>query len=109
MRTIYCNISIFFATLVYVAINRCFPFFIPLHKKKQEKAETSRKEKLKEQEKLEEKQAERRAEEKERMELLISKGDSAEEVISKLGNGEVDVVSEKMLDGITSVGFDVKA
>ena len=43
------------------------------------------------------------------MELLISKGYSAEEVISKLGNGEADVVSEKMLDGITSIGFDVKA
>ena len=80
-----------------------------IEKKKQEKAETSRKEKLKEQEKLEEKQAERRAEEKERMELLISKGDSAEEVISKLGKGEVEIVSEKMLYGITSVGFDVKA
>lgn len=80
-----------------------------IEKKKQEKAETSRKEKLKEQEKLEEKQAERRAEEKERMELLISKGDSAEEVISKFGKGEAGIVSEKMLDGITSVGFDVKA
>ena len=65
-----------------------------VEKKKQEKAETSRKEKLKEQEKLEEKQAERRAEEKERMELLISKGDSVEEVVSKLGKGEAEVVSE---------------
>ena len=80
-----------------------------VEKKKQEKAEAARKEKLKEQEKIEEKQAERRAEEKERMELLISKGDSVEEVISKLDNGEADVVSEKMLDGITSIGFDVKA
>jgi len=65
-----------------------------VEKKKQEKAEAARKEKLKEQEKLEEKQAERRAEEKERMELLISKGDSAEEVISKLGKGAAEVVSE---------------
>ena len=80
-----------------------------VEKKKQEKVEAARKEKLKEQEKLEEKQAERRAEEKERMELLISKGDSVEAVLSKFDNGEVDVVSEKMLDGITSVGFDVKA
>ena len=65
-----------------------------VEKRKQEKADATRKEKLKEQEKLEEKQAERRAEEKERMELLISKGDSAEEVISKLGKGEAEVVSE---------------
>ena len=80
-----------------------------VEKKKQEKAETSRKEKLKEQEKLEEKQAERRAEEKERMKLLISKGDSAEDVISKLGNGEAEAVSEKMLEGIATVGFDIRA
>ncbi len=80
-----------------------------VEKKKQEKAEAARKEKLKEQEKLEEKQAERRAEEKDRMELLMSKGDSVEAAISKFGKGEADVVSEKMLDGITSVGFDVKA
>ncbi len=80
-----------------------------VEKRKQEKAEAARKEKLKEQEKLEEKQAERRAEEKDRMELLMSKGDSVEAVLSKFDNGEVDVVSEKMLDGITSVGFDVKA
>ena len=80
-----------------------------VEKKKQEKAEAARKEKLKEQEKLEEKQAERRAEEKDRMELLMSKGDSVEAAISKFGKGEADVVSEKMLDGITSIGFDVKA
>ncbi len=80
-----------------------------VEKKKQEKAETLRKEKLKEQEKLEEKQAERRAEEKERMELLISKGDSLENVISKMRNGEVEAVSGKMLEGITSVGFDIRA
>ena len=78
-------------------------------KKKQEKAEASRKEKQKEQEKLEGKRAERRAEEKERMELLISKGDSVEVVLSKFDKGEAEIVSEKMLDGITSVGFDVKA
>lgn len=65
-----------------------------VEKRKQEKADATRKEKLKEQEKLEEKQAERRAEEKERIELLISKGDSAEEVVSKLGKGEAEVVSE---------------
>ena len=80
-----------------------------VEKKKQEKVEAARKEKLKEQEKLEEKQAERRAEEKDRMELLMSKGDSVEAAISKFGKGEADVVSEKMLDGITSIGFDVKA
>lgn len=80
-----------------------------IEKKKQEKAATSRKEKLKEQEKLEEKQAERRAEEKERMELLISKGDSAVDVVSKIRNGEVEAVSGKMLEGITSAGFDIKA
>jgi len=80
-----------------------------VEKKKQEKAEAARKEKLKEQKKLEEKQAERRAEEKDRMELLMSKGDSVEAALSKFGKGEAEIVSEKMLDGITSVGFDVKA
>lgn len=80
-----------------------------VEKRKQEKADATRKEKLKEQEKLEEKQAERRAEEKERMELLISKGDSAVDVVSKMRNGEVEAVSGKMLEGITSVGFDIKA
>lgn len=74
-----------------------------IEKKKQEKAEVARKEKL------EEKQAERRAEEKERMELLISKGDSVEDVISKMRNGEAEAVSGKMLEGITSVGFDIRA
>ena len=78
-------------------------------KKKLEKAEALRKEKLKEQEKFEAKQADRRAEEKERMELLISKGNSVEEVISKLDNEEADVVSGKMMGGITTAGFDVRA
>lgn len=80
-----------------------------IEKKKQEKAETSRKEKLKKQEKLKEKQAERRAEEKDRMELLISKGDSAVDVISKMRNGEAEVLSGKMLEGITTVGLDIRA
>ena len=80
-----------------------------VEKKKQEKAETLRKEKLKEQEKLEERRANRRSEEKKRMELLISKGSSAEDVISKMRYGEVETVSGKMLDGITSVGFDIRA
>ncbi len=80
-----------------------------VEKKKQEKAEVSRKEKQKEQEKLEEKRAERRTEEKTRMELLISKGSSAEDVISKMRYREVEAVSGKMLDGITSVGFDIRA
>ena len=80
-----------------------------VEKRKQEKADATRKEKLKEHEKLEEKQAAQRAQEKERMELLISKGDSVEEVISKLGKGEAEVVSAKTLDGITTVGFDIRA
>ena len=78
-------------------------------KKKQEKAETARKEKLKEQEKLEEKQAERRAEEKEQMELLLAKGDSVDDVISKIGNGDAETVSGRLIEGITTAGFDVKA
>ena len=69
-------------------------------KKKQEKAETARKEKLKEQEKLEEKQAERRAEEKEQMELLLAKGDSVDDVISKIGNGDAEVVSEAVISSM---------
>ena len=80
-----------------------------IEKKKQEKAETARKEKQKEQEKLEEKQAERRAEEKEQMELLLAKGDSVDDVISKIGNGDAEAVSGRMIEGITTVGFDVKA
>lgn len=69
-------------------------------KKKQEKAETARKEKLKEQEKLEEKQAERRAEEKEQMELLLAKGDAVDDVISKIGNGDAEVVSEAVISSM---------
>ena len=71
--------------------------------------EASRKERKERAKKAEEKLVEKREEEKERMELLISKGDSVEEVISKLDKGKAEIISEKMLDGITSVGFDVKA
>ena len=62
-------------------------------KKKQEKAEASRKEKLKEQEKLEEKMAERRTEEKERMELLLAKGETVENTISAFYNDNMRNVS----------------
>lgn len=79
-----------------------------VEKKKQEKAETARKEKLKEKEKLEEKQAERRAEEKEQMELLLAKGDSVDDVVSKIGNGDAEIVSGRMTEGITTSGFDFR-
>ena len=71
-----------------------------VEKKKKEKEEAVRKEKLKEQEKLEEKQAERRAEEKEQMELLLVKGDSVDEVVSKVGNGDVDIVSGTVISSM---------
>ena len=60
-------------------------------------------------ESIKEKQAELRAEEKERMELLISKADSVEGMVSKVGKGETEVLSGKMLDGIKSVGVDLRA
>ena len=59
-------------------------------------------------ESIKEKQAELRAEEKERMELLISKADSVEGMVSKVGKGETEVLSGKMLDGIKSVGVDLR-
>ena len=71
--------------------------------------EASRKKKKEQTKKAEEKRVERNKEEKERMELLMSQGDSVEDVISKLRKGEAEVVSAKTLDGITSVGLDVKA
>ena len=71
--------------------------------------EASRKKKKEQTKKTEEKRVERNKEEKERMELLMSQGDSVEDVISKLRKGEAEVVSTKTLDGITSVGLDVKA
>jgi len=71
--------------------------------------EASRKKKKEQTKKVEEKRVERKKEEKERMELLIFQGESAEDVISKLSKGETEVVSAKTLDGIASIGFDVKA
>ena len=79
-----------------------------IEKKKQEKAEVERKEKQKEQEKLEEKRAERRAEEKEQMELLLAKGDSVDDVVSKIGNGDAEIVSGRMTEGLTTSGFDFR-
>lgn len=79
-----------------------------VEKKKQEKAEVERKEKQKEQEKLEEKRAERRAEEKEQMELLLAKGDSVDDVVSKIGNGDAEIVSGRMTEGLTTSGFDFR-
>ena len=43
------------------------------------------------------------------MELLLAKGDSVDDVISKIGNGDAEAVSGRMIEGITTVGFDVKA
>ncbi len=71
-----------------------------IEKKKKEKEEAVRKEKLKEQEKLEEKQTERRAEEKEQMELLLAKGNSVDEVVSKVGNGDVEIVSGTVISSM---------
>lgn len=79
-----------------------------VEKKKQEKAEVERKEKQKEQEKLEEKRADRRAEEKEQMELLLAKGDSVDDVVSKIGNGDAEIVSGRMTEGLTTSGFDFR-
>ena len=53
-------------------------------KRKQQKLEAAKKEKLEEQERLEEKRAEKKAEDKERMEILLTKGSSVEELSANL-------------------------
>ncbi len=70
-----------------------------VEKKKQDKAEAKRKEGIEKREVLEEKRAERKAAEKERMELMIAKGNSADEVVSAIENGEAAKISEDEVSG----------
>lgn len=60
--------------------------------KEQERLLAKREERKKQAEKLEEKRAERRAEEKERMEILLAKGDSARELVSNVAVGKFEVI-----------------
>ena len=70
-----------------------------VEKKQQDKAEAKRKEEIEKQKVLEEKQAERKAAEKERMELLIAEGNSEDEVVSSIENGEAATISEDEVSG----------
>ena len=58
-----------------------------VEKRKQQKLEAAKQEKLKEQERLEEKRAEKRADDKERMELMLAKGSSVEELSTNIQAG----------------------
>ena len=64
-----------------------------IEKRKQQKLEAAKKEKLEEQERLEEKRAEKRAEDKERMEILLTKGSSVEELSANLQSGTAIAVN----------------
>jgi hypothetical protein len=68
--------------------------------KEKEKAEEKRKEKIKEQEVLEQKRAEKRKEEQERLEILISEGKTADELVSNMIDGTAGVVSEGMFNSV---------
>lgn len=68
-----------------------------VEKRKQQKLEAAKKEKLEEQERLEEKRAEKRADDKERMELMLAKGSSVEELSANIQAGNsiaVNSISE---------------
>lgn len=68
-----------------------------VEKRKQQKLEAAKQEKLKEQERLEEKRAEKRADDKERMELMLAKGSSVEELSTNIQAGNsvaVNSISE---------------
>ena len=68
-----------------------------VEKRKQQKLEAAKQEKLREQERLEEKRAEKRADDKERMELMLAKGSSVEELSTNIQTGNsiaVNSISE---------------
>lgn len=68
-----------------------------VEKRKQQKLEAAKQEKLREQERLEEKRAEKRADDKERMELMLAKGSSVEELstsIQTVNSVAVNSISE---------------
>ena len=68
--------------------------------KEKEKVEEKRKEKIKEQEVLEKKRAEKRKEEQERLEMLISEGKTADELVSNMIDGKAGAVSEDIFNNI---------
>ena len=77
-----------------------------VEKRKQQKLEAAKKEKLEAQERLEEKRAEKRADDKERMELILAKGNSIEQVSSNIQNGDV-VALNNSFENATGNRFDV--
>lgn len=77
-----------------------------VEKRKQQKLEAAKKEKLEEQERLEEKRAEKRADDKERMELILSKGSSIDQVSANIQSGTVIAVNNS-LENVSGNRFDV--
>ena len=77
-----------------------------VEKRKQQKLEAAKKEKLEEQERLEEKRAEKRADDKERMELILAKGSSIEQVSANIQSGTVIAVNNS-LENVSGNRFDV--
>ena len=77
-----------------------------VEKRKQQKLEAAKKEKLEAQERLEEKRAEKRADDKERMELILAKGNSIEQISLNIQNGDV-VALNNSFENATGNRFDV--
>ena len=77
-----------------------------VEKRKQQKLEAAKKEKLEAQERLEEKHAEKRADDKERMELILAKGNSIEQISLNIQNGDV-VALNNSFENATGNRFDV--
>lgn len=77
-----------------------------VEKRKQQKLEAAKKEKLEEQKRLEEKRTEKRTEDKERMQLLLAKGSSAEELSANLQNGMTTVV-DNIIENTVGNRFDI--
>lgn len=64
--------------------------------------EVSRKERKEQAKKAEEKRAEKKAEEKERMELMLARGDNAEEVIANFENGNIESFDKEDIESIAT-------
>lgn len=77
-----------------------------VEKRKQQKLEAAKKEKLEVQERLEEKRAEKRADDKERMELILAKGNSIEQISLNIQNGD-GVALNNSFENATGNRFDV--
>ena len=77
-----------------------------VEKRKQQKLEAAKKEKLEEQERLEEKRAAKRADDKERMELMLTKGSSIEELSANIQSGN-SVAVNSISEITTGSRFDI--